>query len=322
MDAASALMAQAAALLEAGRRAEAVLLVNRLAADGEAEALFTLAEWRLRGDVLPQDLGLARALYGRAGDAGHARGAAFHTNLLALGLGGARNWPQALKRLRIEARGDRRRREAAALVDRMTLTGQGDPVAVPAARPLSASPDVRLVPGLLSPAECDYLARVAEPGYGPSIVVDPSTGRDYRDPVRTSDGSTLHWLIEDPAVHALNRRLAAATGTAAEQGEPMQILRYRPGQQYRRHLDHIPGEANQRLATALVYLNEGYEGGETLFTASGLKVKGRKGDALLFRNMLEDGRPDPAAEHAGLPVTRGVKLLASRWIRQARHLPG
>jgi prolyl 4-hydroxylase len=65
----------------------------------------------------------------------------------------------------------------------------------------------------------------------------------------------------------------------------------------------------------LVYLNEGYVGGETHFLATGLKVKGETGDAILFRNSGPDGAPDMAARHAGMPVTKGVKLLASRWIR-------
>ena len=74
----------------------------------------------------------------------------------------------------------------------------------------------------------------------------------------------------------------------------------------------------QRVLTFLVYLNEGYEGGETAFPALGIKVRGQTGDGLLFRNATTDGKPDPRAIHSGLPVTRGVKHLASRWIRAAQ----
>ena len=71
----------------------------------------------------------------------------------------------------------------------------------------------------------------------------------------------------------------------------------------------------------IVYLNDGYRGGETMFVRTGLSVRGRKGDALLFRNTLADGRPDPMSEHAGLPVTSGTKLIASRWIWANDFLP-
>lgn len=307
------IIAQANALAAAGRAAEAVALAQAAAARGDPFGLFTLADWRLRGAVLPQDPAAARLLFGRAGERGLRTAAFFHTNLLAAGVGGPADWPAATARLAAEAQTDPRRAETLALIEAMALAPDGTPARVPQSERLSASPDVRLFPGLFTAAECDYLVRIAEPGFARSVVHD-SSGREYPDPVRTSDGSTLHWLIADPAVHALNLRLAAASGTAVEQGEPLQILRYAVGQQYRPHLDALPGVPNPRVATALVYLNQGYEGGATRFVRSGLEVRGRKGDGLVFRNTTPDRRPDKAAEHEGMPVTKGVKLIASRWI--------
>jgi prolyl 4-hydroxylase len=314
------LLAQAFALSEAGRNAEAVLLVNQVAALGDAEAIFTLAEMKWRGGMVPQDPAQARDLYRRAGELGHGRAAATYTNLLANGVAGERNWPMALRRLAKEARTDPRRRAALHLLERMNLDENGDPTSPAERQRLSDSPSVDLLPRLFSSGECDYLLKLAEPGYAPSMVYDAQR-RLVRDPIRTSDASTIHWQIEDPAVHALNRRLAAATGTGAEQGEALQILRYRPGQQYRSHFDFVQRSDNQRSRTALVYLNDDYEGGETCFVKADLKVKGRKGDALLFVNALPDGNVDPMSQHAGLPVERGTKLLASRWIRDHKWTP-
>jgi prolyl 4-hydroxylase len=305
---------QAFAFLKAGRGAEGVLMMSQLAAQGDKAALFSLGYLRFTGDLVPQDLPAGREFFRRAGEAGHELGAAYYTNLLASGQAGPRDWREALKRLRREARRDVRRKAALHLIEKMKLTADGDPVRLPAPKRLSQSPDLLLYPGLWSSAESDYVVKAAEPSFKPSFVVDLQTGADVRDPIRTSDGSTFHWLIEDPVIHALNRRLAAASGTRFEQGEPLQILRYLPGQQYRAHLDHIPGKDNQRILTALVYLNDRFEGGETRFVRADLQVKGGKGDGIVFRNTLPEGRADPASEHAGLPVTRGVKYLASRWI--------
>ena len=122
--------------------------------------------------------------------------------------------------------------------------------------------------------------------------------------------------MEDPAVHALNRRLAAISGSAYACGEPLLILRYRPMQHYLNHLDALPGLENQRVMTALVYLNEGFEGGHTAFPAAGISYRGNLGDAILFTNVLENGQADQASLHAGLPVVSGEKYLASRWIRR------
>ncbi|HEY0131327.1 MAG TPA: 2OG-Fe(II) oxygenase [Allosphingosinicella sp.] len=321
MDLTDPLWANARRLIASGGKAEAILLVHRRAAGGDPSAWFVLACWKWEGAVLPRDLGQARALFARAGEAGHSGAAACITNLLANGVAGERDWPGALARLRSEARSDPQRQAASRLLGKMRLTPEGDPPAIRPSRPLSLAPEVHLFPGLFTPAECDHLARAAAPNLEPSFVVDEETGRAELDPVRTSDGCELHWFVEDPAVHALNRRLAAATGTSVDQGEPLQILRYSVGQQYRRHLDAVPGLANQRVLTAIVYLNQGYEGGGTCFPRVGLTVEGRKGDALVFRNASADGRVDPLSEHAGLPVTSGTKFIASRWIHQLPIAP-
>ena len=313
-------VSQASYLWESGRTAEALLLLNQLAAQGEPGALAMLADFKWSGAAGPSDPAQGRDLYRRAAEAGHPNAAIFYTNLLASGIAGPRDWRQAMRRLDHEAKTDPRRREIAAMLGRMKLTEEGDPQEVPAGETLSASPSVTLFHHLFSAAECEYLHRAAEPLFQPSTVYD-SNRRLVRDTLRTSDGGTIHWLIEDPLVHALNRRLAAVTGTTAEQGEAIQILRYRPGQQYRSHFDFVVASENQRGLTALVYLNHDYKGGETCFVKTGLKVKGRKGDALVFRNAGADRRPDPMSEHAGLPVTSGTKYLASRWIRELRWAP-
>jgi prolyl 4-hydroxylase len=305
---------QAFDLMRAGRKPEAALILTELAAAGDPGAVFTVGYLRFMGDMFPQDAVAGRALFERASEAGHAQGAIFYTNLLAAGIAGPRDWPEALRRLRREARQDAARRRALSLLEKMKLTADGDPRGPLRGETISETPSVAIFPRLFSADECGYLADIAAPSFEPSLVVDPVTGRDYPDPIRTSDGSTLHWLIEDPLVHALNRRIAAAAGSAVEQGESLHILRYRPGQQYRSHMDAIPGKENQRIATALVYLNDGYAGGETRFPKGGFQVKGNKGDAVVFGNVLPDGRPDPMSEHAGLPVLSGEKLLASRWI--------
>jgi prolyl 4-hydroxylase len=181
---------------------------------------------------------------------------------------------------------------------------------------LSVTPEVWRFNDFASLTECLYLIETAEPLLQQSVVVDPVTGQFRPHPVRTSEGATFPWVSEDLVVTALNRRIAVASGTDASCGEPLQVLRYRPGQEYRPHLDALPTGANQRVLTMLVYLNEDYEGGETLFSRTGLKYAGKAGDGLLFRNANPDGVPDPSAEHAGLPVLAGEKYVASRWIRE------
>ena len=308
--------AEAMDLAASGQLSEAIQLITQLVLKGHPDAIFTLGDCYWRGAGVPQDLARGRELFRVASAAGHPMGIRAYTNLLSSGIGGQRDWAQALQRLEQEARVDGLRAKMLEVTGQMKLDPNGDPIRIPAPEKVSEHPKVGLFREAFTPAECDFLIQLAEPTYQRSLVV--MDGRDVPDPIRTSDGSTVHWLIEDPATHAINRRIAALSRTSVEQGEPLHILRYRPGQQYRPHTDWLP-PPNRRVMTALIYLNEEYEGGETSFPKAGLNVRGRKGDALVFVSALQNGDLDPLSEHAGLPVTSGTKDLASRWIREGRH---
>ena len=259
-------------------------------------------------------------MFEQAAARGNAKAALFLTNLLASGVAGQRDWTEALSRLRAEAATQPSRRKAVELIEAMELDEEGNPLAVPAGRQLSSDPHVMHFEGLFTAAECEYLMQATGNAFEPSMVYD-SSRRLVRDQIRTSDGATIHWLIEDPAIVALNRRVAAISYSPYENGEALALLRYSPGQEYRPHFDFVSGAANRRLQTALIYLNADYDGGETCFVRTRLSVKGGAGDVVLFRNEGDDSGPNPLSEHAGMPVTRGFKYLATRWIRETRWIP-
>jgi prolyl 4-hydroxylase len=306
-------------LLDA-RRAEGVPLIRQIASRGNPHALFALARLTWTGNMVLQDPVQGRLLFEYAAARGHTYSNLFVTNLLASGVAGRRDWAAALDRLEAEAQKLPERRAALDLIKAMHLDANGDPVTLPEAERLSDEPDLRMVKGLLNAAECAYLIRTAEPLFRPSMVYNDA-GEEVRDTIRTSDGAGFFWLAEDPAIHAINRRIAAATQSDYDQGEPLQVLRYAPGQEYRPHFDFLERSDNPRPWTALVYLNEEYEGGATRFVKTGHEVRGRTGDVLIFGNSDGRGLRDPLAEHAGMPVTSGRKYLATRWIRARRHIP-
>lgn len=311
--------ARVEALVNGRRFAEAAQLLLQAAAAGDIAAVAQLGHWRISGAIVRRDLAAARTLLGRAGAAGDRDSALLHAAFVACGVGGTADWESALALLRRLAPHDDRARAQLALIDAMPIEADGTPQTSSQRQMLSSSaPRVEALRALLSPEECAYLIESGSPSLQPSMVVDPQSGRLMPHPIRSSDNSQFGVYSEDLVVNAINRRIAAASGTAADQGEPLQLLRYRPGGEYRAHMDALPGEANQRILTVIVYLNDGYEGGATTFSRSGLTFRGGVGDALLFGNVGADGRPDPASQHAGLPVTRDTKLIATRWIRKAR----
>ena len=312
-------MNHAGALLQRGDVQAAAALLKQAEGAGDPRAARELALWLLSGQLVRRDLAGSRALFERAATLGDHYSAAVVRAFVAGGVGGTADWPRAMRLLRDAASSDKQAATQLRLIEAMDLEPNGAPAAELRSDTLSDAPEVRLFPALFSAAECAYLIDVASPALRPSVVVDPHTRQQVPNPIRTSTATAFPFLDENPAIHALNRRLAAASGTDVRAGEPLQVLRYAPGQQYREHSDALPGVApsQQRVLTFLVYLDDGYEGGETAFPAVGIKVRGRPGDGLLFRNASPTGVPDPRALHAGLPVTRGVKHLASRWIRAA-----
>lgn len=306
---------QAARLLDAGAVERAVRLVSDAARRGDADALNELALWHVYGHPVRRDFGMARLLFGRAGEGGHKGAAITHAVFVALGAGSDPDWPAALKLLRSAAGDDPVAERQLAMIGQMDLDKNGQPLSLPSAARRAASPDVQQFSALFSPDECTHLMALSAPLLVPSIIVDSRTGRQSPNPVRTSFGAVLGPIQQDLVVHALNLRIAAATQTSVDQGEPLVILRYEPGQQYREHHDGLPGEPNQRSRTVIAYLNDGYDGGETSFSAASLAIKGGKGDAISFVNTRPDGRIDERSRHAGQPVEQGVKWVCTRWIR-------
>lgn len=307
-------------LLNSGQVDEGVQVLRQTASQGDPEALFLLADMTWSGTDVPQDPARGRLLFEYAAALGHTRSNLVATNLMASGIAGKRNWPAAIERLAAEACQLPERRSTLELLRAMRLDDKGDPRASYDPKMLNERPWACLFERLMTPAECAYLIHAAEGLFRPSMVYDRE-GRETPDLIRTSDGAGFSWLLEDPAIHALNRRIAKASGTAYDQGEPLQVLRYAPSQEYKPHFDFLEGVENPRPWTALVYLNEDYEGGQTAFVETDLQVRGSSGDVLLFRNEGPGGRRDPLAKHAGTPVTSGIKYLATRWIRERRWIP-
>jgi len=292
--------------------------IERAAAAGDRDALFQLANRKLFAGGAERDLGAGHALLARAGALGHVEAVRLQAMLTANGTGTPSDPAAASAMLQRIRSSDLYAELQLSFAARM----RGDDVS--ARLPveiLSERPWIRAVRGLLTAEECNYLRSMAEPHLEPSFVIDPRTGARIPHPVRTSSGMSFGPAREDLVVHKINRRLAGITGTQVGWGEPLHILRYAPGEQYRPHVDSLPGVTNQRRWTVLCSLNHGYRGGETRFDLVGLTFAGREGDALIFRNVDEEGRPDPRTRHAGLPVIHGTKWLATRWIRGAPYHP-
>jgi len=162
---------------------------------------------------------------------------------------------------------------------------------------------------------CDHFINMAAPRLMPSSVVDPKTGGVLQSELRTSHSMHFVPSMYDAVVAQLIRRIAAIAGLPAAHAEPLGVLRYGPGQEYRPHYDYYTDDQHQaqRVATVFVYLNQVEEGGGTEFPRIGVRVEPRQGRAVKFLNCDAAGSPNPETLHAGLPVISGEKWLATLW---------
>ncbi|TXC69048.1 hypothetical protein FSZ31_08915 [Sphingorhabdus soli] len=267
-----------------------------------------------------RDFKRARELFSQAAAAGNLDAVRMVGNFAARGIAQRRDWTAALASYRHVATVDAQTERTIKLIDSMVLTSDGNPVTAAQLEQISAKPRIARIAQFLTADECDMLISLSAPMSRPAQVVDPYSGRLIHDPVRKAHSAFFGILSESPFVHAINRRIALASSTDVDQGEPLQILRYRVGDEYRPHVDNVAGDDNDRLITFLICLDDRFSGGETEFPLAGVKVRLEKGAAMMFYN-CQGNQPDPLAVHAGLPVTKGEKIIASRWIRKRRFSP-
>jgi len=191
------------------------------------------------------------------------------------------------------------------------------------------SPRIVVVGNLLSDDECDALVAYTEERLQRSPVVAEGDGESRVHQHRTSRGAMLQ-RAETELVARIEARLAALTAWPAEHGEGLQVLRYEKGNEYRPHYDWFdPALAGprrhmerggQRNATIVMYLSEVEQGGATSFPELGMQVQPKKGGAVFFANTDGYGAPDRQTLHAGEPVVKGVKFIATKWLRERPYV--
>ncbi|MFM8554650.1 MAG: 2OG-Fe(II) oxygenase [Betaproteobacteria bacterium] len=185
------------------------------------------------------------------------------------------------------------------------------------------SPRLVVFGGLLDDLECDELIEQSRARIEASTVIDAISGENVADLGRISRGMFFKFG-ETPLVARIESRLAEICRWPMGHSETIQVLHYLPGGKYDPHYDYFaPGHegtqkviarAGQRVGTVVMYLNTHEAGGGTRFPASGLEVAAQKGNAVFFS--YERPHPSTKTLHAGSPVIRGEKWIATLWFRE------
>jgi len=186
-------------------------------------------------------------------------------------------------------------------------------------------PRVVLFGNFLSDAECDALVAAASGRLARSETVAIQNDASEVNTARTSDGMFFE-RAENDICARIEARIAALLNWPVENGEGLQVLRYRPGAEYLPHFDYFdPHHAStpailkrggQRVGTLVMYLNTPKRGGGTIFPDAKLEVAPVKGHAVFFS--YDRPHPDTLTLHGGSPVLEGEKWVATKWMRQGR----
>lgn len=190
------------------------------------------------------------------------------------------------------------------------------------------TPRIVLLGNVLSDEECDALVAYCGQRWARSPVVADRDGGNEVHAHRTSRGAMLQ-RGETELIARIEARLSFIAQWPVERGEGMQVLRYNVGNEYRAHYDwfdpELPGprkhleRGGQRVGTFVIYLNDVEQGGGTAFPSIGLEVQPQKGGAVFFVNTDAHGIPDKQTLHAGMPVVKGTKMVANKWLRAKEY---
>jgi prolyl 4-hydroxylase len=185
-------------------------------------------------------------------------------------------------------------------------------------------PEIYEYANVLSAPECQQLIEMARTRMSASTVANADTGGYDLHPDRTSDTAYFK-KHENDFIAQIEQRISELTGIPEDKGEPLQVLRYLPGAEYKPHFDYFdPGYAGnedilamggQRFATLIIYLNNVEAGGETILPRCDLKIVPVQGNALCFSYSDAQGNLDQKTLHGGAPVIKGEKWIITKWFR-------
>ena len=170
----------------------------------------------------------------------------------------------------------------------------------------------------LTHEECDWIINHINERYTKAEVLSGEDGHRIADAC---------WLSRKlPMIEDIRNRVSKAVNIPTSHMESFHVIRYKVGGEYKEHVDYFPPEhelaeshlvnGGQRTTTAIMYLNDNFEGGETEFPRMSLKIQPKKGKLVVWKNVDLMNSPMESSLHAGLPVKSGVKYLSTLWIRE------
>lgn len=198
---------------------------------------------------------------------------------------------------------------------------------------LHNEPQILLIDNFLTPEECDHIIKVGDPLVRKSEVCGKTGSRP--DKSRTSWTAHIGKQLitkdkKDKVLINIYEKAARFCNRSSKNIEPIQLVRYKPGQFFKSHYDYLDTRVpmykknveknGQREVTFFVYLNDVPDGigGETHFKKINKTFKAKRGQAIFWYN-VKNGKEDPLTLHSGTEIKKGIKYGLNIWVRDKEY---
>ena len=137
-----------------------------------------------------------------------------------------------------------------------------------------------------------------------------SGGKTY-----TGRESKSTWVSkETEGVKSIYDRIVELTGVPFESQTDLNVLRYDIGDFFRVHTDTNHNDEDiVRRYTSIIYLNDGYQGGQTHFPLLDYTIEPSMGKMIMWQNIDSRGELIKESAHESLEVKSGRKYAAVIW---------
>ena len=188
--------------------------------------------------------------------------------------------------------------------------------------------DVKEIENILTHEECDILIEFAkcrkdwETSQFYSNIIDSKKGSYQKTDKDIRNSKTL--LLNDkdhPIIQKIALITELLTGLPLNTQEDLQITHYNTDGKFHPHYDANNMYGGQRRATLIIYLNDDFEGGETVFTKLDKIITPKKGHGLLFLNTDSSDEIIADSMHQGNKVIAGEKWICTKWSHSKQYEP-
>lgn len=179
-------------------------------------------------------------------------------------------------------------------------------------------PRISVFRNVLTPEECKYFIEKYDNAMNPNAGLE-SREQTYGQITEEVEQRSISESTDPADREFFKQKIVEMIGVPISHIEAGDIYRYDTNQYFGLHHDFpydtkvVPyySKGGDRKATAIFWLNEGYEGGKCTWPELNVTVDSELGGVMYFEYDYPDEKVNWSTIHESLPVTKGIKWIAA-----------